>query len=79
MSIRSDSRTMLTEVLHDCLSGSTSLEIDETFPQREDLSQIEKSAWLQLRNWSLDEPLREISPAHMLYSRYRLNHFLDVL
>lgn len=70
---------MLKDLLHDRLRGSSSLEIDETFPHREGLSQIEKSAWLQLRNWSLDEPLREISPAHMLYSRHRLNHFLDVL
>jgi hypothetical protein len=44
-----------------------------------DLSPLEKSAWLQLHNWSQDRQLRLQFPTHAEFSRRRLAELMNAL
>jgi hypothetical protein len=44
-----------------------------------DLSPLEKSAWLQLHNWSQDKQLRLQFPHHAEFSKRRLAQLLEAL
>lgn len=79
MRYTADSRAILKDVLRRCLCGEPAEEISELLPRPEGLSKIEKSAWLQLHNWSSERRLREETTAHAQYSRNRLTHLINAL
>lgn len=79
MGATGDSRSILRDALQRSLVGQPVRQIGEILPCPVALTQIEKGAWLQLQNWSTDEPLRVDSHLHAEYSRKRLNYFLDAL
>ncbi|MEZ5682022.1 MAG: hypothetical protein R3E14_12105 [Erythrobacter sp.] len=79
MLVTADSRAILTDALERRLSGQASGKIADAIPCPASLSQLEKSAWLALQNWSSDEVLRESFASHAEYSRNRLKHLLQVL
>ena len=75
-----DSRSALAEALKRALAGDydyAQLQSANFSPQR--LSALEKSAWLQLYNWSADEHLRSQFPKHAEFSRRRMNELLSLL
>lgn len=79
MRYTADPRTILKDELRRCLCGEPAGEISELLPRPAGLSQIEKSAWLQLHDWSSDRRLRQVSTAHAQYSRNRLTHLISAL
>lgn len=79
MQSSADSRTILKDELRRCLSGQPAAEISELLLHPAHLSQIEKSAWLQLHDWSSERQLWQGSTAHAYYSRNRLTHLLSAL
>lgn len=76
MLVTADSRAVLRDALRQRLAGEHLADIVEVLPCPSGLSQVEKSAWLMLQNWSCDEPLRAKYPSHAEYTRGRLNHLL---
>lgn len=79
MLVTADSRAVLRDALRLRLAGEWSADIDETLPCPAGLSQVEKSAWLMLQNWSCDEDLRDRCLTHAEYSHDRLRHLLQQL
>lgn len=76
MPATADSRAVLRDALRQSLDGDETAEIVHILPCPSGLSQLEKSAWLMLQNWSCDAPLRNSHLSHAQYSRERLNHLL---
>lgn len=74
---KNDSRSALAEALKRALAGDhdpVQLKDAVSNPQR--LTAIEKSAWVQLHNWSADENLRIQYPQIAESSRRRINELL---
>lgn len=75
-----DSRTAIAEAIRQVLAGEPAPErlfSTIAFPGR--LGALEKSAWVQLQNWSDDEKLRLQFPEHAEFSRRRLAELLKRL
>ena len=79
MLVTADSRAILKDALLRRLDGQDADAGMEAIPCPAGLSQLEKSAWLMLENWSSDADLRREFASHAQYSRERLQHFLDQL
>ncbi|QPC97841.1 hypothetical protein [Qipengyuania soli] len=79
MLVTADSRAVLRDALRQRLGGQRAAEIEQVLPCPAGLSQVEKSAWLMLQNWSSDAPLREQYRSLDDYSRDRMEHLLGAL
>ena len=68
-----DSRSALAEALKRALAGEPDpAHLRATISNPHRLSALEKSAWLQLHNWSADEYLRSQFPKHAEFSERRM-------
>ena len=75
-----DSRSALAQALKRALEGEPQgALLKNEIGSLRNLSQLEKSAWLQLQNWAADESLRKQFPSHADFSRRRLSDLLDSL
>ena len=77
---KDDSRSALAEALRRALAGEHDPnQLRKVVSTPQSLSALEKSAWLQLQNWSADEPLRIQYPRHAEFTRRRLTGLLKRL
>ena len=75
-----DSRTAILEAIRQALAGEPCPEqLREAISSPNRLGALEKSAWVQLQNWSADEKLRLQFPKHAEFSRRRLVGLLEQL
>lgn len=75
-----DSRKTLKEALKLALDGDEEPDsIRDPIKNPRELSQLEKSAWLQLHNWYADRELRDQFPYHKEFSQRRLNALILML
>lgn len=76
-----DARAYLADAIRSALSGLevSTPQVEQLYAGWRDLSQAEKSAIVQLQNWSEDRPLRTEFAPHAEYSQHRLAHLLSVL
>ncbi len=72
--MRHDSRTVLSETIGRVLDSPDQIDpgLFAVIPDPKGLDSLEKSAWVQLLNWSHDAELRNRHPAHAEFSRKRL-------
>ena len=73
-----DPRVLIANAMRDALSGreASSAKVEHLFSDWRQLSHIEKSALLQLRNWTQDSQLREQYEGHAAWSEQRLTNLL---
>lgn len=76
-----DARAFLADAIRGALLGQdvTSPQVDQLYAGWRDLSHEEKSALVQLENWSQDKPLRAEFEKHASFSQHRLTHLLHAL
>ena len=77
---KDDSRTAIVEAIRQVLAGEPAPErLRNAIASPSRLGALEKSAWVQLQNWSADENLRRQFPKHAEFSRRRLTELLEQL
>jgi hypothetical protein len=77
---KQDSRHTLKKAIERALAGDSSpTSYWQLVADPKDLSALEKSAWLQLHNWSEDRQLRLQFPNHAEFSKRRLVQLLASL
>ena len=74
-----DSRFELKKALERALADDSHETHWQLAADPKDLSPLEKSAWLQLQNWSQDKQLRLQFPNHAEFSKRRLAQLLEAL
>ncbi|MBE5075071.1 hypothetical protein IM511_12315 [Erythrobacteraceae bacterium E2-1 Yellow Sea] len=76
-----DTRTFLADAIRRALSGQDvpNPQVEQHYAGWRDLSLTQRSALVQLQNWSKDGPLRAEFAPHAEYSQHRLTHLLDEL
>ena len=74
-----ESRIVLKQALERALADDFDEGHWQLASDPKDLSPLEKSAWLQLHNWSQDQQLRSEYPSHADFSRRRLSQLVNLL